>query len=458
MYITKAIGINDGWNILNEQEHIFSELEELASLFTFDSLLKVDYSGSGIDENATSVRTLAFTRLFRKVTRQKGWRKYKKKNSPYGYHSIPYFRRNVAIDAALRPFYQSNSQVDRWALIDAVRDQDVEECFVSVLFVLDKLPDWLHIPSVIANQYDLLNRACNSDLVLNHIESQVLPLYHDKPLVILSLSEESLPCELIELNNLGKAPSFERVIEFSKENYQAGVGILSYFGEVLKQKYPDINAKVRIEQDDCSVRMTIDTPDGGQDIIEEAFETYTQVVVKEREPEALLDSKLQVSELKMQLTMIEAQLEHKKELLMLADDRYKNDVIATRNEVEHLRDCLKKQMQLTHNSQIIIGKQISKEEKVSLAQIRNHSETIQTLVEKSSGNQDLMNSLSYIQSLLERDVTFHDEGASKAALKVIHNESPGTFSQLSKLLENSMYGVSGNIIFGWMTDISQLVG
>ena len=71
----------------------------------------------------------------------------------------------------------------------------------------------------------------------------------------------------------------QRVIEFPPELKQAGIGILSYFSEVLKQRYPAHEMAVRIEQFGTKVRLTVDSPSGWRDTIEHDLETYGRVVV-----------------------------------------------------------------------------------------------------------------------------------------------------------------------------------
>ncbi|MBV1843521.1 hypothetical protein [Photobacterium ganghwense] len=455
MYINKAISIHGGWEILQDKHEALAEIKQLLSKIEYSSLHAIEHRINTVSHiSSNDVRLITLNRVLRTTIRHSGWRQTLKDRNASLVPDIQYFKFGVSLDFSMNAGTALERNIDRWCLVDVTRAQNNEQCDLNVLIVWDSIPLWLPTPVYIKQARE--NHTYQT--LITYFNNNVLPLYHNKPMVVLTISEEDSSIELIELENNSEVPTIERVLEFTPENYQAGVGILSYFGEILKQKYPDIDAKVRIEQDDCLVRMTIDTPDGNQEIIEEAFDTYTQVVIKEKEPEELLDNKIQISELKMQLSMIETQLEHKKELLILADERYKNDVVATRNEVEFLRQCLSKQMQLTHGSQVLIGKQIEKEEKITLAQLSCFDNTIQTLVEQSSGNQKLVDALSQIQYLLDNGVSDKDEQASKAALEIIQEESPSTYSQLSELLKNSMYGVSGNIIFTWMTELSKVLG
>ncbi|EHR6439684.1 hypothetical protein CV742_19610 [Vibrio parahaemolyticus] len=452
MYVNRAISFHGGWELLQKKREAIAEITQLLNKISYSSLNKQEIKSNGL-RSPEGVRSTTVSRQLRVAARRSGWYQANKDRKTAKVPDIQLLKYGISLDFSFSSGTGLERYVDRWSLVEATRDQNYDECDLNLLIVLDSVPPWLHIPLYQRET----NLEYNSQTLIHYIESKVLPLYHKNPMVIFTVSEEDSSIEVIELQSNSEAPTFERVLEFTPENYQAGVGILSYFGEILKQKYPDIDAKVRIEQDDCLVRMTIDTPDGNQEIIEEALDTYTQVVIKEKEPEELLEDKIQISELKMQLTMIETQLQHKKDLLMLADERYKNDVVATRDEVEFLRQCLSKQMQLTHGSQVLIGKQIDKEEKITLAQLNCFDNTIQTLVDQSSGNQKLVDALSQIQSLLDNGVRDKDEQVSKAALEVIQKESPNTYSQLSELLKNSMYGVSGNIIFTWMTELSKVL-
>lgn len=449
MYINKAISFFTGWETLTNNPTALSEIKQIISKVEYSVALKSESATLHVDTGM--VRPVTLNREVKTFVRKMGWYQPNKFRKLANIPDINYLKHSVSLDFSLNSGTGLERHIDKWILVDSNRDQAYQECNLSVLIVLDTNPAWLHFPTT----YQPSIPTDNFYRIVNHIESRVLPIYHRCPMVILTISEEPSAIEIVELANSGSRHNFERVLEFTHENYQAGVAILSYFGEILKQKYPDIEAKVTIEQDDYKVRMTIVTPDGNQEIIEEALNTYTQVVIKEKEPEELLDNRIQISELKMQLSMIETQLEHKKELLMLSDERYKNDVVATRNEVEFLRLCLSKQMQMTQDSHVLIGKQIDKDEKVTLAQLSYFDNTIQALVEQSYGNQALIDALNQLQNLLDRGVSAKDEQESKEILEIIKHESPSTYGQLSELLKNSMYGVSGNMIFTWMTEIAK---
>lgn len=108
----------------------------------------------------------------------------------------------------------------------------------------------------------------------------------------------------------------ERFIEFPPEYHQAGISILNYFGSVLKKKYPDTKAKIKIEQDDLKVKMIIDPVDGGdREIIEQTLDDYGLVITGQMPPEEFTSDRLLLIELRSELRMAQARVETQKELL-----------------------------------------------------------------------------------------------------------------------------------------------
>jgi hypothetical protein len=75
-----------------------------------------------------------------------------------------------------------------------------------------------------------------------------------------------------EINNI------IRSIEFPPEYHQAGLTILNYFGTLINQRYPEIPVTVRIEQEGLKVRLTIQTPGGHREIVEQTLQAYGLVV------------------------------------------------------------------------------------------------------------------------------------------------------------------------------------
>lgn len=107
----------------------------------------------------------------------------------------------------------------------------------------------------------------------------------------------------LDLNEIARA------LEFSPEHYQAGVSILSYFSTILKQKEPEIIAKVRIEQDGTMVRLVIDHENEDEkEIIEKTLNEYGMVVTGQKDVHEFFDDPNHILELKTKLDIAHVEL------------------------------------------------------------------------------------------------------------------------------------------------------
>ncbi len=145
------------------------------------------------------------------------------------------------------------------------------------------------------------------------------PLSHGNPFLLLGISLEDRPLDLVEIasedNGATRQVVINRAIEFPPEYHQAGLGILSYFGTVLREKYPAHNATVRIEQEGLRVRLVIESDNGDREVIEKALQEYELVVRGETRPDEFFDSKAKVLELKNELRIAQVRIESQRELI-----------------------------------------------------------------------------------------------------------------------------------------------
>ena len=159
------------------------------------------------------------------------------------------------------------------------------------------------------------------DRVLDELKA-LSPLSRAEPFLILGFDlQPSLEgqIDVVEIPSEAEEPTpsiiVNRAIEFPPEYHQAGLGILSYFGEVLREKCPDENARVSIEQDGMTVRLVIQSDNGNREVIEKALQEYQMVVQGLMRPEDLFESKLKVIELKSELRIAQARLETQKDFI-----------------------------------------------------------------------------------------------------------------------------------------------
>ncbi|MEE4372770.1 hypothetical protein V2J67_10410 [Pseudomonas alliivorans] len=145
------------------------------------------------------------------------------------------------------------------------------------------------------------------------------PLSYNGPFIILGISNEKQNLVITELssNNHDRPNNIiiNRSLEFPPEHHQAGLGILSYFGTVLREKYPGTNSKIRIEQEGLYVRLIIESNDGNKEIIEKALEDYESVVRGDIKPEEFLDDKLKIMELKQEIRFAELRIHQQEDMI-----------------------------------------------------------------------------------------------------------------------------------------------
>jgi hypothetical protein len=153
-----------------------------------------------------------------------------------------------------------------------------------------------------------------------------------------SAPEEIIVDEVIPLK-VGEH-TIERTIEFAPEFYQAGVGLLSYFGEVLRQKDPNTKAKVRIEQEGNTVRLHIVPPVGEAEVVEKQLEQFALIINGQSPPDLLLDNPGQIVQLKAQLRVAQMQIENAYDLKQLTTGKHAQDI----QNLEHKIDALTQQI------------------------------------------------------------------------------------------------------------------
>lgn len=148
---------------------------------------------------------------------------------------------------------------------------------------------------------------------------ELSPLSHSHPFVLIGISTQK---SIINYHTIDSEKGIDsekvildRSIEFPPEFRQAGLGILNYFGEIVREKYPDENAKIRIEQDGSNVRMVIEAEDGSREIIEKALEEYELVVTGQIPPESIFDDRAKILELKNELRIAESRIESQRDLI-----------------------------------------------------------------------------------------------------------------------------------------------
>jgi hypothetical protein len=144
----------------------------------------------------------------------------------------------------------------------------------------------------------------------------------------------------------------ERSIEFPSGYWEAGTSILSYFSRILNVKYPDKKLKVKIEQEGLTLRMIIDTPDGGREEIEKTLDEYGLVIVGKMQPEEFMSDPIEAMALKNKLGVADLELRQTKQLLEFIKDNSQQRIGSLEMQVEKLHSIIEHGL---HSGNNVIG-------------------------------------------------------------------------------------------------------
>jgi hypothetical protein len=152
------------------------------------------------------------------------------------------------------------------------------------------------------------------------------PIHHSFPFLIIGFSDQYVNLADIQVSNLesdtveNDNKIVDKSIEFTSEYHVAGLNILNYFGTYLRKKYPNEDAKVKIEQDGLIVRLIVESKDGKLEVIEKALHEYQLIVTGQQSPEEIVQDKDLVLELKSELRLAVARIEMQKDMLQMKND------------------------------------------------------------------------------------------------------------------------------------------
>jgi hypothetical protein len=232
-----------------------------------------------------------------------------------------------------------------------------------------------------------------------------------------------------------------RSIEFPPEYHQAGLNILNYFSTIINQRYPEIPVTVRIEQEGLKVRMSVQTPEGHHEIVEQTLQAYGLVVTGRMAPEELLENPYQVMALKHKLEMAAMELRHTRELLQSAErynEQQQSRILSLEADITHLRQFIGSSLQ--HNQEL--------------------TEMLQSLLNSLRQQHDtaIYQALSTLKEVLARGITPTDEEVVKGALSTIKEKEPGVFRQMVDLLgKGAITGTAGRLLYDWLIHLTPLL-
>ncbi|MBP2313393.1 hypothetical protein [Azospirillum soli] len=276
--------------------------------------------------------------------------------------------------------------------------------------------------------------------------------YDTTSLIILHLSELYLQEAIDFLSSYGmpqaryrnhlqakidaaSATSIIRQLEFSETHKQAGISILSYFANVLKQKQPSVIACIKIEQSESVIRMIIETPEGSKEIVEKTLEGYVEVVTDKIKPEDFFENPLHIMELKHKLEIAKLEIRQKEEILRISERQRS----ALEDRVANLENIVSEQYRsMGHN----------------LSSVVNVTDKVVLLLERTA-TQQLSPSVSQlvedIKDTIKNGVDHNNIEDIKKAIIEIKNKDTSVFTHLLDILgKGSVSGAAGNELYKWI--------
>lgn len=220
----------------------------------------------------------------------------------------------------------------------------------------------------------------------------------------------------------------QRLIEFPAELRQAGISILSYFSEVLKQKYPDLEMAVRIEQFGTLVRMTINSPSGWREFVERDLATYGDVVNGRAAPENLLHGELDILRLRNKLDLARVELEFEKRVNTLTLANSSSRISSLEYQLNQLHGVIA----------------------MSLAPREESIGDMAALLAQYSANEVVLQALRLLNSQLSKPSTLADREDVEVAAKTIRDSDPSVLRRVYDIFSSTGTGAAGTLLASWI--------
>ena len=231
-----------------------------------------------------------------------------------------------------------------------------------------------------------------------------------------------------------------RAITFEPEHKQAGIAILSYFGRIVEKRFPNMDVRVQIEQEELDVRLVVETPSGIKESVERTLHQYGKVVVGESEPSDLFDDELSVLELRNKLELARTELRMTKELMCVAKDR-DNTII------EKQGDQIREQERQIRKLMTLLGKGL--EQSVDTSKVLQN--TVLSLIKTPDCTKVIEEHLERLHDIADRGISEGDENDVKNSLRAIAETNTSVFQQIYTSILGS---AGGSLLASWTMTVA----
>jgi len=319
--------------------------------------------------------------------------------------------------------FEADRQFKQLIAVVQSRLTETDDPFARDESVVSALKSLGNTPIGIKKQFAQLNTRCNPP--------EALALWIQRIVASRELLHDAVVLDAGETES--QLASFARRITFEAEYRQAGISVLSYFGEIIRLKYPESAVRVSIEQKGSTVTLVIETETGAIDRIERELTQYGLVVAGRLPATELLSDPIEAMRLQHKLDMAQLEVRHTRDLLRSEQSRSEENITSMKSEIAFIRRVLDKaQYESSMNS-----------EAIRALAATNAAVSVQAL--------------DRIAKLVEspEEARIAD---LQLQLREIHLSSPGILDSINELLvKGSIQGAAGNFLYAALQAIQRLV-
>ncbi|WP_144408708.1 hypothetical protein [Chromobacterium vaccinii] len=232
----------------------------------------------------------------------------------------------------------------------------------------------------------------------------------------------------LDLSHGGDLSSIVRELNFPPAYQQAGISILNYFSEIVKDRYPNISVTISIKQQSDYVTMIITLPDGSKEEVTKTLHDYGLVISGSLRPRDVTTNEIKAFALQQKLELAQLEIKQTREILQL-ERKYTDDIISSlRLDVAMLRDQLGRELSSSNDL---------KEKLFNLAKDLSDGHVSQRMV-------DLL-------QLLAGSVDGGDKGKALAVLEDLKKSEPDVFEKIHNFIfQAAASGIIGNSATEWL--------
>ena len=237
---------------------------------------------------------------------------------------------------------------------------------------------------------------------------------------------DELPNLLLDDNE-----SILRSIEFPPEYKSAGVSLLTYFGEVIQQKYPDSDVTFRIEQRDNIVTLIVMANDRELERIEQLLSDYGQVIEGTKPVSEFLANPMQQTQLAHKLDMAELELKMTRQLYQQYNSLQNERIEALEGQVS------------------VLGKMLNE----SLKSIPDIDQILKIIEPYKKIDRNIAKALKMLSKNLVDNPTNKNREETKSALLLVKKSQPSLFQEIYDVFKGTISGAGGNVVSSWVMAI-----